>query len=237
MQLTIEKPVLNLFPALTIGVITGEILEDCSEVMLKIERWRREALSRLQKLAPDIDHLMQHPHIIAWRSAYGAFGVKAKTYKPTHEAFARRLLKGAEWPNINPLVDIYLTNQVAHLLPHGGFDVAALVGDLRLTVSEAGEPFEPLGGGLEYTQAGEVVYRDDQRVVTRRFNFRDAEATKIDYGTKKVVLLIESPSNEIPWETIENAVRELVDRYNCCYRGTFQYQLLRPNPDSNCFEL
>jgi DNA/RNA-binding domain of Phe-tRNA-synthetase-like protein len=236
MKFKIEESVLDLFPDLTVGIVAGEVTEERGDVLKEIARMRIGAMDRLRSHIPDLNGLVEHPHVDAWRRAYGAFGVKAKTYKPTHEAFARRLLKNDDWPTINPLVDIYLLNQAATLLPHGGFDTDTLTGDLVLKVSEGGEPFEPLAGGEEFTQPGEVVYRDDRRVVTRRFNYRDADATKITDSSRRLVLLMESPSTEIPADTVAAAARELAERYERCYLGQFRSQVVRPTRGAAIFE-
>lgn len=87
---------------------------------------------------------------------YRQCGVNPKKYPPTHEALAKRLLKGNEWPNINPIVDIYLANQVEHLLPHGGHDLRKLDGNMRLRRSSGGESFSPLGAGQKLSKPGRL---------------------------------------------------------------------------------
>src|SRR5437870_5812095 len=168
MKFAIEPSVLEIFPHVTIGVVRGIIETPRSTLNERVLELRQEALSRLYQFGLDTGNLTSHPHILAWRAAYQRFGVKPKKHIPTHEALARRLLRNGGWPTINPIVDIYLTNQAAHLLPHGGYDQATLTGALRLAVSKEAERFEPLGGGEEFTTPGEVLYRDDQRILTRR---------------------------------------------------------------------
>lgn len=225
MRFTVADDVLARFPALAIGILEGEVEAPRADLPSTLRGLQSAALDRLRAASPDAPSLMARPNVRAWRDAYQRFGVKPTKFRPTHEAFARRLLKEPSWPAINPLVDVYLTNQVAHLLPHGGYDRAALDGDLRLARSPGGEPFEPLGGGEERTDPGEIVYRDRGRVLTRRWNYRDAEATKITADTRRFLLLVEAVEG-IPAAAVEEAVADLERRLAGCFAGRFTRHLL-----------
>ncbi len=139
------------------------------------------------------------------------------------------MLRGDGWPSVNPIVDCYLANQVSELIPHGGYDVERLSGCVRLSLSPGGERFEPLGGGEEWTSAGEVVYRDEARILTRRWNYRDCDAAKITTATTKFMLMMESPSPNLPASVVEAAVDALVSRYRACCNGEFTYVIIRPD--------
>lgn len=224
MELIIDQPVAALFPNLSIGVLRGRVDAPKASFGDEIQVLRKEALQKLASLGAEA--LPTHPNITAWREAYERFGVKPKKFPPTHESLAKRLLKSGTFPDINPIVDVYLTNQVAHLLPHGGYDETTLTGNVSLVVSPGGEIFEPLGGGSETTDPGEVVYRDVgdiARVLTRRWNYRDADATKITEDTKQFVLMVESPSEAIPADRVAAACHDLADRYARCFEGSFEF--------------
>jgi DNA/RNA-binding domain of Phe-tRNA-synthetase-like protein len=222
--------VLGLFPEISIGVVRGSIRSKKQCADETIAQFRREALESLLKV-----EINGHPHITLWREAYQKFGTKPRDHRPTHEAMARRLLKDGRWPEINPIVDVYITNQVAHLLPHGGYAAAFLNGDISLTTSPGGEAFEPLGGGIEATLPGEVVYRDSDRILTRRWNYRDCDSTKIDENTEDFVLMIEAPAS---WaaEATEQSARDLVRRYLATFDGQFEAVFLTVNQHSRFFE-
>lgn len=221
MELVIDQQVAGVFPNLSIGVLRGKVDAQKASFGDEILALREAALQKLSSLGAEA--LASHPNITAWREAYERFGVKPKKFPPTHESLARRLLKSGTWPNINPIVDVYLTNQVAHLLPHGGYDETTLTGNVSLVASPGGEVFEPLGGGSETTDAGEVVYRDGARVLTRRWNYRDADSTKITESTAQFVLMVESPSEAIPADRVAAACHDLADRYARCFEGSFDF--------------
>ncbi|MEL6111085.1 MAG: phenylalanine--tRNA ligase beta subunit-related protein, partial [Planctomycetota bacterium] len=195
----VSEQVFGLFPNPVLGVVIGSIEEALPALDQRATEMRQKALDDLLASEIEVANIVSHVNVSTWRSAYQAFGVKAKTYKPTHESYIRRLLKDEELPrSINPIVDIYLANQVRHVLPHGGYDASTLAGTVKLDVASAGEEFHPLRGGTESVNSGEIIYRDDVRVLTRRWNYEDNDATKITDETSQFVLVIESPSSEIP---------------------------------------
>lgn len=237
MMFSVSPSVLALFPDISIAVVQGTVEAARPDLAQAIAALRQEALIQLRQSGVDATNLPSHPHVLAWRNAYQLFGVKPKKHTPTHEAFARRLLKEGSWPQINPIVDIYLTNQLAHLLPHGGYDQTQLAGNLQLSQCPAPERFEPLGGGEETTEVGEVVYRDDLRILTRRWNYRDCDAAKVTESTSCFLLMIEAPSQDIPSEAIERAGKDLVARYQRCFEGDFKSSVLRVAPETHTFTL
>ena len=208
MELSVNSRVKDLFPDLAIGIVSGQIEEPREDLKEQILAMQSKALKELTSRFASVEELAQHPHMRVWREAYQKFGVKPKDYRPTHEALARRLIKQGQWPEINALVDIYLTNQIEHLLPHGGYDAKSLSGKIILDVCQQPELFHPLGGGEELTNAGELIYRDDARVLTRRWNHRDCETTKITDVTDSFVLFIESPNGEIPDKVVAKAAED-----------------------------
>jgi DNA/RNA-binding domain of Phe-tRNA-synthetase-like protein len=221
MKISIDQRILGIFPSITIGVVVGKIERSLPGINEKIQRFQEEAIGCIKGIFSETNVIAEHPNIMAWREAYQKFGVKAKKHNPTHETLTRRLLKGERWPSINHIVDIYLTNQTVHLVPHGGYDIASLSGDICLTISPGEEVFEPIGGGNESTNSGEIVYKDSARVLTRRWNYRDCNTTKITETTTKFILMLESPSPEITGDSIKEATRDLICRYQLCYVGSF----------------
>ncbi len=226
MRLTVGGDVLALFPAFTLGILGGEVERERPGGAEALRALQAEALARLRARCADVEALMEQPSVQLWREAYQRFGTKPTKFRPTHEALARRLLKEPVWPSIHPMVDVYLTNQIAHLLPHGGYDRERLAGDLALDRSPGGEPFEPLGDGEERTEPGEVVYRDRARILTRRWNHRDAEATKIAAGTRRILLFVEAVEG-IPASAIEEAIEDLARRLEACFEGRFRGRAFR----------
>jgi len=76
----------------------------------------------------------------------------------------------------------------------GGEDLDRLEGDLRLTRAGENEPPVNLLGESEPRppQPGEVLYRDDAGAVCRRWNWKEADRTKLTESTSRAVLVVEA---------------------------------------------
>jgi DNA/RNA-binding domain of Phe-tRNA-synthetase-like protein len=75
-------------------------------------------------------------HVEAWREAYRGFGVNPKRARPSVDALLRR----ADLPEINRVVDAYNTISVRFELPIGGEDLDAYDGPARLVRSSGTSP-------------------------------------------------------------------------------------------------
>lgn len=123
----------------------------------------------------------------------------------------RRVLKGSDLPSISKAVDLYLVAEIEHFLPVGGYDTDRIAGDINLRLSPGKERFVPLGSlqAEEYTNAGEVVYADAERVLTRSWNFRDCDHCKITEMSTNVALFTEAALGSIPTSAVENLVEKI----------------------------
>jgi len=203
--------VLKDYPEVHIGVLIGQDMNNSGQIPVLI-RLQKEAIDSAKDQIGD-EPPTKHPHIRSWRELYRSFGTKAGDYRPSAEALVRRCIKEGKLPRINNAVDLYNIVSVKHIIPMGGFDLNKVVGDIRLRYSDGGEVFTPLGAGKEEeTYEGEVVYADEERILTRRWNFRDADATKITQDTSRLVMFLDA-SPEIRVEKVKTAIEELRNLY------------------------
>ena len=200
--------IVESYPGVHIGVLYGEELDNVTPFP-GLYRLQKEAITETQAQIGD-QPATRHPHIASWREIYRSFGTKPSDYRPSAEALVRRTIKTGKLPVINTVVDLYNVVSVKHIIPMGGFDTDKVEGDIYLRVSDGGETFTPLGASKqEETYSGEVVYADDARILTRRWNFRDADETKITSETRNLVMFIDA-SPEIKLENVESALDELL---------------------------
>lgn len=152
------------------------------------------------------------PHVAPWREAYRAFGVKAKQYPSSLEGLLKRVLKGEPLRSVNPLVDLYNVVSLSHLVPVGGEDVNALQGDLRLRFAGDAEPAITLLGEREprAPKLGEVIYADAVGAVCRRWNWKEAERTKLTAATTHAVLVVEALP-PVGVQQLQDALRHLAE--------------------------
>ncbi len=218
-DLRVTDEIFARYPEVVLGVVTahgidnsgaadGAHAEDAEERLaaLRHEETRvRAALAGAQ--------VAEHPHIAPWREAYRRFGAKPKDYPSSIENLVRRVLKGAPVPAINPLVDLYNTISLRHLVPVGGEDLDRVEGDIRLTFATGDEPPVRLLGEPEPRppKPGEVIYADDLGILCRRWNWKEAERTKLTAATRHAFLVIEGLP-PVGRETVERAARELAER-------------------------
>jgi DNA/RNA-binding domain of Phe-tRNA-synthetase-like protein len=134
------------------------------------------------------------PHIAAWHAAYRAFGTNPRRQRPSAEALLRRLARSGRLPRINPAVDCYNLVSASYSVPAGAFDLSKVAGDIMIRLADGSEAFTPLGepGTIENPHQGEVIYTDAAGVLTRHWNHRDAERTKVTETSQQIVFLLET---------------------------------------------
>ncbi len=133
-------------------------------------------------------------HMDAWRQAYSAFGAKPQRTPCSAEALRRRVERDGALPRINVVVDLDNLLSLQYALPVGGENLAAYVGAPRLVRAEGVETFETTREGQPATEivtAGEVVWRDDQGVTCRRWNWRQTVRTRLDVDSTDMWFVLE----------------------------------------------
>jgi len=154
----------------------------------------------------------QHPHILAWREAFQAFGARPKRTPPSVDALRRRLDRGL--PAINRVVDIYNAVSIEHAIPIGGEDLDQYVGNARLVFASGEENFDIFADGRLVNDPpvpGEVVWRDDVGVTCRRWNWRQCVRTRITEKSTRGYFLLER-LEPLPIAALESATADLVER-------------------------
>lgn len=199
--------VMEKYAGVNIGVLAGTGLS-IRRMHPDLEKYKSDSLQVAKDLIGG-GSVTNHPYIASMRNLYRTFGTKPADYHPSAEALIRRAIKAQQLPLINTAVDTYNAVSVRYLIPMGGFDTDLIEGDIVLRFSTGNEAFSPLGEiEREFTYPGEVVYADDRRVLTRRWNYRDCFETRITEKTARVIMFVDG-SPEIPRVEIEKALEEL----------------------------
>jgi DNA/RNA-binding domain of Phe-tRNA-synthetase-like protein len=189
--LRVDDEIFAAFPETILGVVTAHGIDNTSDDPAILTGLRQEEERVRQRLAGI--QIVEHPHIAPWREAYRRFGAKPKDHPSSIENLVRRVLKGQPLPRINPLVDLYNTISLRHLVPAGGEDLDRIAGDVLLTFATDQEAPVQLLGETESRapKLGEVIYKDDLGAICRRWNWKEAERTKLTAATRNAVLVIE----------------------------------------------
>ena len=128
---------------------------------------------------------LDHPHLVAWREAFRAFGAKPKRYQCSAEALIRR---PDGLPSINRLVDLYNAVSASWAVPVGGEDIDRVVGTVRLRFAGAEEVFD----AGDPPKPGEVVWADEAGVTCRRWNWRQGVRTRLTEETRRAYFLFDA---------------------------------------------
>ncbi|HEY0511843.1 MAG TPA: phenylalanine--tRNA ligase beta subunit-related protein [Thermoanaerobaculia bacterium] len=207
-DLRVTDEIFARYPEAVLGVVTVRGIANSGDGATLLGPLRHEEERVRAALAGT--QVSEHPHIAPWREAYRAFGAKPKDHPSSIENLARRVLKGQPVPHVNPLVDLYNTISLRHLVPVGGEDLDRIAGDVLLTFATASEAPVHLLGEPEARppKPGEVIYRDDLGTLCRRWNWKEAERTKLTAATTRAFLVIEGLP-PVGRELVERAAGEL----------------------------
>lgn len=219
MKLVITDPIFDDYPELVLGIVILKHIDN-SHNRAEITELLRQAEAALPGKFGSTP-VIEYPRIAAWREAYRKFGAKPKDYPSSVENLSRRVLNGATIGHINNLVSLYNTISLRHILPVGGEDLDKIVGDVRLTRAGDDEPAVFLLGEKEARppQAGEIIYRDEAGAICRRWNWKEADRTKLTRETKNAFLVIEALP-PVTRATVETAIHELADLVSQYCGGT-----------------
>lgn len=215
MNLIISDTIFEDFPGLILGVVILHDIDN-SQNKAEITELLRQAEAGLTGKFGDTP-VIEHPHVAIWREAYRKFGAKPKDYPSSVENLTRRVLNGTVIGHINNLVSLYNTISLRHILPVGGEDLDKIVSDVLLTWAGHDEPAILLLGEKEARapHAGEIIYKDAAGAICRRWNWKEADRTKLTPETKNAFLVIESlpPVSRDAVEAAARDLAELVERY------------------------
>lgn len=190
MQFRVDQALFQRFPELAIGVViaTGIDNRQGGEPAAAFLRKQVDAV----RSAWSPDRLETEPRIASWREAYRSFGAKPKKHRCSVENMIRAILDGAQFTSINKAVDVYNAISLKHCVPAGGDDLDRVVGDIVLTFARGDERFIPLNGTDSMPpKPGEVIYRDAEDVLCRRWNWRECDKSKMTAESSDLYLVVE----------------------------------------------
>ena len=89
-----------------------------------------------------------------------------------------------------------------------------MAGDIAVRFAAGDEDFTPLGEPdvTEHPRPGEVIYTDAKSVLTRHWNHRDADRTKVTAGSVRIVFLLETTAAPDFGPAVDAAATDLVGR-------------------------
>lgn len=163
-----------------------------------------------------METLTSEPRLASWREAFRQLGYKPGDFRPSIEALLRRVLRNQELPSINVLVDIGNIVSLRHVLPVGGHALDVLTQDIALRPATGSEVFIPFGSEeAEHPAPGEFIFTEGEKVLTRRWIWRQATHTLTLPATTAIEFNIDGlpPASAADVEAAEMDLMALVGRF------------------------
>lgn len=205
------------FPDFRVAAIvtTGAVIAPRSDHLAE-EIERRENAFRAQWGATPLADI---PGIAVWRAAYRAFGIKKTSYRCSVERLAKNAQAGRPLPDINAFVDVYNAVSLTHVLPAGADDLEHVKGDVAFRYARQGDDFrdmaetDRLGNPVsDPPKEGEVVYADGEKVLCRRWNWRQDARSLVVGQTTRAIITVQSNGVGNLEDAVED-LRELLSRF------------------------
>jgi DNA/RNA-binding domain of Phe-tRNA-synthetase-like protein len=186
LKLKLDPKVRERYPEFIAGYLlaSGITVEPTVEGL--IER-KRQVFSDLKARYGAIN-VLDIPEAKAYRAFFKAMGADPSSYRPAPEYLLRRALDD-RFPAINNLVDSCLLATVEHWVAAGVYDVEKIRGEARTTLAEETEPFELIDGRKLSPKLGEIILRDDQRVLAA-YTLGDAKAVMVTPKTSNALVVV-----------------------------------------------
>lgn len=233
-EIIISRDIFAKFPQFKRGIVfVNEI-----NIVKKNRRIKKPLNKIIEKRKSENINYEQHPFIKAWDEAHLLFGSNPEKYFPSIKALLTRALGGGGLPFINSVVTLFNYISIKYLVPCGGDDLERIIGNPCLDFATGDEIFIGLGSEeIEHPDRGEVIYYDDQskQVMCRRWNWRNAEFSKITTESQKIVINIDG-INGIPQSIISDARDELAELLKThCNANIITGLLTKDNPKMSLY--
>lgn len=160
-----------------------------------------------------LDTLAESPIVAPWREAFRSFGWSPAKFRSSIEALTRRALRSELQPLNITLVDCGTIATLEHNIPIGVhvLDELPMLGKLFLGPANGSERFELFDGSVENPDPGEIIYKCDDIVLTRKWVWRQGRVGSVagDPHALAVNVDVIEPSN-VQESVIVDSVTELL---------------------------
>jgi DNA/RNA-binding domain of Phe-tRNA-synthetase-like protein len=218
LRFRIEEDVFRIFPQFCRAIVMAAGIDN-SRPCPEIEEFLKEQREKIQQ-DPNVEPAT-HPRLLVWKEAYRKFGSNPNKFTPSIVFLTKQVKSGKPVRTISPAVDAFNAVSIKYLIPCGGDDMDTVENDVTLGCAASDETFAPIfkPEEIEHPGAGEIIYvnRKTKRVLCRRWNWRNADFSKITPESKNVAINVDGMMPSISRQEIEEAAGELADllRRNC----------------------
>lgn len=146
------------------------------------------------------------PRLTAWREAFANEGMKVRDFRPSIDALVKRIQADKPFGSINKIVDVGTIVSLKFVLPAGAHPILPDTLEVSLERAEGDEIDVTPDGKTDLVPKGEIVLKDNGRLATRRWVWRQTPLSRIDGQTTDFFLNIDALSitND---KTLDEAIR------------------------------
>lgn len=146
------------------------------------------------------------PRLTAWREAFANEGMKVRDFRPSIDALVKRIQANKPFGSINKIVDVGTIVSLKFVLPAGAHPILPDTLEVSLERAEGDEIDVTPDGKTDLVPKGEIVLKDNGRLATRRWVWRQTPLSRIDGQTTDFFLNIDALSitND---KTLDEAIR------------------------------
>jgi DNA/RNA-binding domain of Phe-tRNA-synthetase-like protein len=175
--------------------VQASLAERDLEKVPEIGRWRAAFRTVERDVQAALAELEKLPENDPRRAPYRANGTKKIVYRSACDTLLRRLKAGEMLPRVLPLIDLCNAISARFRVAVCADDLAGLKSPLVFRYAGEGERF--LDGGQELpteelVPPREVVYADAEKILCRRWNWRQDARSRIRPETRDAVVAIET---------------------------------------------
>lgn len=193
---SIDKDIFEKHPGFRRAIIIARNVKNEGDLSREID----EQTNAIKLLDPEDQRL------VAWRDAFIAEGMKVRDFRPSIIALVKRIHGDKPLGSINTIVDIGTIVSLKYVLPAGAHPILSDTHSVSLERARGDEVDVTLEGKTELVPKGEVVLKDNGRLASRRWVWRQTPLSRIGNETTDFFLNIDAlPVTDE--ETLDEAVR------------------------------
>lgn len=229
MKFKINQSVFEKFPDIVevVPIITGfNASKNGDEVLKKLRTAEEECKTKHNQ---DWKNGLEFKQYIDTFANFGA----PSAWLPSHAALTARVVEGKQIPDINPVVNFYNSYSVENSIPFGGENLSNVVGDMELTIAKGGETWWGMGEKKNKPAIkGELIWRDNQSITCRAWNWRQCERTKLTEGTKNGYFIMDGFENNR--ERLIETAKKFTEEFCAIFGGkAVIFVLDKNNPEAD----
>lgn len=206
---SIDPSLKDKLPSVSVGVaiIKGVNIEKTNKVL---EREKEDLFKTLDSLTTE--ELGSFTEVISYRKLYKEMGIDWHSRRPSPEALLRRAALKKGLYTINTCVDAYNLVVMKSKVSVGAFDADKIKFPTVLRFAKNMESILLLGDeDPTLYKDGEVAYFDQHGGFNIDFNYRDAQRTAVQLGTKNIYINVDGVFDISPGK-VEQVLKEACDK-------------------------